>query len=421
MHLTLFAIGSRGDVQPVLALGKGLQAAGYEVTLATHGIFEAFVTQHGLSFFPVEGNPLELLSQESSQEWIETGRNPMAMLVKMRELGTPMFQRLTNDYLEAVRHTDAIITSGIALYASLSVIEKTGLPAMGAYVQPLHPTRYIANAMSTPPPDWLPFKGLYNRLSHDILLEMNWRIFKGPVNEIRRTLLDLPPMTESFRRSIRQPVPCIYGFSPHVIPQPPDWDDHLTVTGYWFLDEPDWTPPDDLRAFLEAGEPPVYIGFGSMASRRAEETTHIALEALKQSGQRGLLASGWGGITQRDLPDEVFLIDAAPHSWLFPRMAAVVHHGGAGTTGAGLRAGVPSILVPHFGDQNFWGATVSNLEVGTEPIPRKRLTAGKLGAAIRRAVTDVGMRQRAAILGERIRQEDGVAAAARAVERVFGR
>ncbi len=421
MHLTLFAIGSRGDVQPVLALGKGLQAAGYEVTLATHGIYEEFVTQHGLSFFPVEGNPLELLSQESSQEWIETGRNPLAMLVKMRELGTPIFRRLTNDYLEAVRHTDAIITSGIALYASLSVIEKTGLPAMGAYVQPLHPTRHIANAMSTPPPAWLPFKGLYNRLSHDILLEMNWRIFKGPVNEIRQTVLELPPMTESFRRSIRQPVPCIYGFSPQVIPPPPDWGDHLTVTGYWFLDEPDWTPPGDLRAFLDAGEPPVYIGFGSMASRRAEEMTQIALQALKQSGQRGLLASGWGGITQRDLPDDVFLIDSAPHNWLFPRMAAVVHHGGAGTTGAGLRAGVPSILVPHFGDQNFWGTTVNNLGVGTKPIPRKRLTASKLEAAIRRAVTDAGIIRRATTLGEQIRQEDGVASAVRVVERVFGR
>ncbi|MCP4593378.1 MAG: glycosyltransferase family 1 protein, partial [bacterium] len=155
-------------------------------------------------------------------------------------------------------------------------------------------------------------------------------------------------------------------------PKPSDWGEQAHVTGYWFLDHvSDWQPPADLVRFLESGPPPVYVGFGSMMSRRAEQTTRITLDALKQSGQRGLIATGWGALSQSDLPDEVFLIESVPHDWLFPRTAAVVHHGGAGTTGAGLRAGVPGIVVPFGGDQPFWARRVEALGVGPAPIPRK--------------------------------------------------
>lgn len=174
-----------------------------------------------------------------------------------------------------------------------------------------------------------------------------------------------------------------------------------------------------LAAFLEAGPPPVYIGFGSMVSSRPQETAELALQALARAGQRGVLASGWGGLHREALPEEVFLLDAAPHSWLFPRMAAVVHHGGAGTTAAGLRAGVPSILTPFFGDQPFWGRQVHKLGVGPQPIPQRQLSAANLAAAIQQAVTDTEMQQRAADLGRRIRAEDGVARAVEVLQRLF--
>jgi UDP:flavonoid glycosyltransferase YjiC (YdhE family) len=201
----------------------------------------------------------------------------------------------------------------------------------------------------------------------------------------------------------------LYCYSPAVAPKPPDWSESAHVTGYWFLDHPlDWQPPADLLHFLESGPSPIYLGFGSMITRKPEETTRITLDALRQAGHRGVIATGWGALSQSDLPDEVFLIESVPHDWLFPRMAAVVHHGGAGTTGAGLRAGVPSIVVPFGGDQPFWARRVKALGAGPDPIPRKRLTADRLAHAIRIAVADEPMRKRATELGATIRAEDGV-------------
>jgi UDP:flavonoid glycosyltransferase YjiC (YdhE family) len=172
-----------------------------------------------------------------------------------------------------------------------------------------------------------------------------------------------------------------------------------------------------LLAFLESGPAPVYIGFGSMASSDPRATAIIALEALRATGQRGVLFKGWGGLQPEDLPPDVFMIGSTPHSWLFPRMSAIVHHGGAGTTGAGLAAGVPSIVVPFFADQPFWGQRVYDLRVGPPPISRRRLTAENLSAAIRMVVDDQALRRRAADLGTRIRAEDGVGAAVQLIER----
>lgn len=195
---------------------------------------------------------------------------------------------------------------------------------------------------------------------------------------------------------------------------------HNRITGYWSLDEaPDWRPPARLVEFLESGPPPVYVGFGSMAHRNPQQTTQLVHKALQRSGQRGVLATGWGALSGAQWPhtSDLFMLDSIPHSWLFPRMAAVVHHGGSGTTGAGLRAGVPSVLVPHAGDQPFWARRVADLGVGPRPIPRRRLTAERLAAAIARAVRDEEMRARAAAVGQRIRAEDGVGQAIGIIER----
>jgi UDP:flavonoid glycosyltransferase YjiC (YdhE family) len=213
----------------------------------------------------------------------------------------------------------------------------------------------------------------------------------------------------------------LYGYSPHVIPPPPDWGADTHVTGYWFLDPPSgWTPPPALHEFLAAGPPPVYVGFGSMSSRNPQATAKLVLDALGAAGQRAVLLAGWSGLRPADLPDSVLMVDSVPFAWLFPRMAAVVHHGGAGTTAAGLRAGVPSIVVPFFGDQPYWGRRVAELGVGPAPIPRKRLTVEVLAGAIDRAVTDPVLRRRAAELGVRIRVEDGVARAVGVVSTLAG-
>jgi UDP:flavonoid glycosyltransferase YjiC (YdhE family) len=215
-----------------------------------------------------------------------------------------------------------------------------------------------------------------------------------------------------------RPQPIFGCYSPIISPKPPDWGENIHVCGYWFLDPaPYWQPPAPLINFLEAGAPPVYIGFGSMANRAPQKMAQLVQEALELSGQRGILAAGWGGLDNTNLPGNIITLDSVPHAWLFPRMAAVVHHGGAGTTGAGFRAGVPSVLVPHLGDQPFWAKRVSELGIGPVPIPRKQLTSERLAAAITTATTDQAMQARAAALGERIRAEDGVA---RTIEMIEG-
>jgi len=249
---------------------------------------------------------------------------------------------------------------------------------------------------------------LHNRLSGFAMLQVIWQWYRPVVNDFRQRFGLSPYTTASFYRVLTS-TPLLGAYSPTVIPHPPDWPDSVHVTGYFFLDaQADWQPPAELEAFLDSGNPPVYIGFGSMAGRNPEHFAAIVLEALAKSGQRGVLLTGWGGMHAMSVPDNVFVVDSALHSWLFPRMAAVVHHGGAGTTAEGLRAGVPSMIVPFIVDQPFWGKRVKALGVGPEPIPRNKLTADRLAHAIRVAVTYPEMKQRAAALGEAIRAEDGV-------------
>lgn len=202
----------------------------------------------------------------------------------------------------------------------------------------------------------------------------------------------------------------IHPISPHVLPRPADWPPHLHLVGYWFLGPPPgWSPPESLVRFLEAGEPPVYVGFGSMPNQDPRATFDLIVRALKVSGQRGVIYGGWGGLAGETAGDRALVIEGVPHEWLFPRMKAVVHHGGAGTTAAGLRAGVPNVVVPFFGDQPFWGWRVAALGAGPAPIPLGSLTAERLAAAIERAMTDPAMRGRASEIGARLRAENGVA------------
>jgi UDP:flavonoid glycosyltransferase YjiC (YdhE family) len=242
---------------------------------------------------------------------------------------------------------------------------------------------------------------------------MLFTALRSPSNAVRERL-KLPPATRSdFIRACNQ-TPTLMGISPLVIPPPSDWNAHLHLTGYWFLNEPPgYQPPPALRDFLEDGPPPVYIGFGSMSNRDPRGTTQIMIDALQKAGQRGILLSGWAGLHAEDLPPSIYLLDAAPHSWLFPRMAAVIHHGGAGTTAAALRAGVPSGIVAHMGDQPYWGRRVHELGVGTAPIRRYHLTSERLTEMIRSLTNEAALRERAAAFGERLRAEDGVATAVR--------
>jgi UDP:flavonoid glycosyltransferase YjiC (YdhE family) len=319
---------------------------------------------------------------------------------------------------EASRGADLLLNSLLS-FAGYHVAQKHALPALATYLQPALPSRYAHSMNVPPPPNWLPLKGMYNYLSTKIPNQMFFQMLRSLVNESRKEVLELEPLSFRYYWGLdSQDLPAIFGYSPSVIPKPQDWGELSHVTGYWFLDQvAEYQPPIEVEAFLDAGPPPVYIGFGSMVDHEQEEITRLIFDALELAECRAVLLGGWSELGSTALPETVLKIDYAPHEWLFLRMAAVVHHGGAGTTAAGLRAGVPSIIVPFFGDQFYWGWRVAALNAGPSSIPRKELTAEKLADAIRVATTDKRIQDCAGEVGERIRSEDGVSKAVEVIER----
>jgi UDP:flavonoid glycosyltransferase YjiC (YdhE family) len=415
MKIAIITPGSRGDVQPYLALGVGLKQAGHVVRLVTHQNFEEYVNSYGIEFWPVVGDVRVIAQSKDMRALIERG-NFLAILSKMAREAQRGALELAKGGLTACHDVDLIIAGIGGLFTGIAIAEKLNLPLVQAYYIPFTPTHEFPSFLFPRLPPRL--SGGLNQLSFQLARQMMWQGFRSAGRLARRNLLGLPaaPFLGPFSADCLQHTPVLYGYSPSVIPIPSDWDINIHVTGYWFLD-PDgaWTPPEDLMAFLQEGPPPVYVGFGSMSSRNPEQTFDLILQALARVKQRAVILSGWGGMRVTNLPETVFMVESIPFSWLFPRVAAVIHHGGAGTTAAGLRAGVPSIVIPFFGDQHFWGQRVLVLGVGPAPIPRRKLTAERLGQTIQKAVTDGQIRQRAANLGVKIRAEDGIPGAVKII------
>lgn len=411
MNITLIALGSRGDVQPYVALGLGLRRAGHTVRLASHDTFHALVTGAGLEFAPMRGNVQEVVNSPEMRAALASGN--MLAINRVSARATQQGALLwAEDGLIAARDADLLMAGMGGMNVAQALSEKLRVPLVEAHVVPFHPTRAFPGAIF--PPGTARLGGWANRLSHVLTRQVMWQMFRAADTRARREVLGLSPAPLLGPRPLR-PLPTLHGISPAVLPRPADWDAAQHLTGYWFLPQEAWTPPPALEAFLNSGPPPVSIGFGSMTTPDPQATTRAVVAALARSGQRAVLLSGWGGLSAADVPDTVFVTDSVPHDWLFPRVAAAVHHGGAGTTAAGLAAGVPNVVVPFFGDQPFWGDRVQRLGVGPAPVPRRALNERTLADALTRAVTDAGMRDRAAALGARIRAEDGVARAAEVV------
>jgi sterol 3beta-glucosyltransferase len=303
---------------------------------------------------------------------------------------------------------------------SYHIAEKLGLPLALALPLPMYtPTSAFPVPFLSPD---LRLGRWFNRFTYNFGRLANI-MYGEAINKFRTNVLGLSSQSR-FADPVRlwngAPLPILYPYSRHVLPVPPDYPDHVHVTGYWFLAPNDkWQPPAKLISFLNAGTPPVYVGFGSMSGTRGRERGRIVIDALARTGQRGVLVSGWGGLQADNLPDNIFMIDNVSHEWLFPHTAAVVHHGGAGTTAAGLRAGKPTVICPFIADQPFWGSVVNKLGVGPVPIPQQQLSVEKLASTITTAVTDVEMKRCAAMIGDKIRAEDGIAAAIHVIEALY--
>lgn len=412
MHITIFVYGSWGDIRPHVVLGKALQAAGHTVQVVASRGYEAWVRARNLGYYPLTTDVNTFAKEHASimDEGI------VQQLQTVRTALNPIFTQMGLEVLEATRDSDVLMTVEFGAALLFDVLKVNKLKTILINPAPLNPTREFTSALP-PAPGWFPFTQRYNRMSYRMLRRITWSTVGGARNTLATKHLGLPKSKFSEFWDMLTTTPALTTVSRHVLQRPADWDEHFQITGYLFDDDPDWTPPQDLIDFLDAGDPPVYIGFGSMPDAHPQVTTQTMADAVQQAGKRAVILTGWAGLGADDVPANIHILKYAPHSWLFPKMAAVIHHGGAGTTAAGFRAGVPSTIVPHNGDQPYWGRRVKQLGVGTSPIPRKKLTVDNLAAAVREVTGDSAMRQRAAELAAKIAGEDGVGMALDAVQK----
>jgi UDP:flavonoid glycosyltransferase YjiC (YdhE family) len=422
MRVRIITIGSQGDVRPYVAFGAGLRAAGHDVRLLTHPAFEHLARGRGLDYAPVSGDPREMADNRQLRALHDDGRNLLRWWRTFNEVDAPLMCQRLRDCWDACQDADVIVASILPYLYGHAIARKLNVPLVRAFYFPVSPTRaYPVDFW----PKQIPLGERLNLASYHVQRQLLWQIARPWVGKAVRDVLGVEklPFGEPFGALDREQQLLLYCYSAAVAPPPPDWGPWIHVTGYWFLDrETDWSPPPALSAFLESGSPPVYVGgFASTTNLDSKELARTVVQALSSTGRRGIVLTGWGGLDPSELPPEIFAVDWVPFDWLFRHVSAVVHHGGAGTTAAGLRAGAPTVIIPFFLDQFFWGRRVFELGVGPRPIRRKHLDEKALAAAIRAAASDSEMRARAGALGVRIRAENGVERAVAAFERHLNR
>ncbi|MEV7022933.1 glycosyltransferase [Kitasatospora sp. NPDC093558] len=409
MRILIATAGSRGDVAPFTGLGTRLQAAGHQVAVATHTMFAEPVRAAGLEFRPLPVDPRDALASAEGRRLLKADSGPVELLQLLR-LGRQFMPALGDGIADATAlGTDLLLTTSTTTALGQVAAEAAGIPSVGLYLQPISPTREFAPAVTG---NWS-LGGRGNLLAGHAVQTATDQLFTPAVRGLRRRL-GLPARSIA-RARLNHPV--LHGFSPVVIPRPADWHPSLDVAGYWWpCAEPQWQPPKRLLDFLAAGPPPVFVGFGSLAVPDPERLTATVLAAVRAARVRAVLQSGWSGLTAAD-SDDVLTIGDSPHEWLFPRVAAVIHHAGAGTTAAALRSGTPAIPVPAWLDAPFWSARLARLGVSPGPVPLRRLTAARLATSIRQTLDDPAYRDRAAAVAAALAAEDGTAKVLTAIER----
>ncbi|XP_028773067.1 sterol 3-beta-glucosyltransferase UGT80A2 [Neltuma alba] len=413
LQIVMLIVGTRGDVQPFIAIGKRLQDYGHRVRLATHSNFKEFVLTAGLEFYPLGGDPKVLAGyMVKNKGFLPSG--PSDIPIQRNQI-----KEIVNSLLPACKEPD--IDSGVSFkadaiianppaYGHTHVAEALKIPIHIFFTMPWTPTSEFPHPLSR-----VKQQAGY-RLSYQIVDSLIWLGIRDMINDLRKKKLKLRPVTYlSGSQGSDTDVPHAYIWSPHLVPKPKDWGPKIDVVGFCFLDlASNYEPPESLVKWLEAGDKPIYIGFGSLPVEGPEKMTQIIVQALEKTGQRGIINKGWGGLGNLSEPkDSIYLLDNVPHDWLFLRCKAVVHHGGAGTTAAGLKAACPTTIVPFFGDQPFWGDRVHAKGVGPAPIPVDEFSLPKLVDAIN-YMLDSQVKERAVELAKAMENEDGVAGAVKA-------
>ncbi|MFE1173044.1 glycosyltransferase [Streptomyces sp. NPDC058773] len=414
MTVLITATGTQGDIAPFLGLATRLRAAGHPVAIATYEAFAGQVRRNNCEFRPLPGDPRALgiaeqggLNNSGIGGSLRAGRWLKDIIQHLEELGDGLIAAAEKD-------TDLLLCSGLTMFHSYHLAKALGIPSMGLGLQPLHPTGDF------PPPVGVPSLGAWaNRALGQLMFTTGLTPWSSSREFCKRIGVPQMNTAETFRRTAEERWPVHYGFSPTVVPRPADWRPGVEVVGYWWPPEQaDRQPSRELQDFLDAGPAPVRIGLGSVGDPRdAQRIGELVVGALRRARVRGVVQTGWVGLDVSD--DAVLTIGEAPHDWLFPRMAAVVHHMGAGTTGAGLRAGVPAVGLPAFGDAPFWARRLVALGASPGFLPLGKLDANRLAELIRRAVDRPQHTERSRLLATELAREDGAGRTVEAVDRLL--
>jgi UDP:flavonoid glycosyltransferase YjiC (YdhE family) len=404
MRIVALTFGTEGDTRPMLALCRGLVDAGHDVVLLAERSGQAYAASLGVPFVALAGDMAAEL-RAASEPLLDRGGDVKFVAHALAGIATRNTAEWMRATLEHASGADAILCAGLAIYVGLSCAERLRIPAIGAALQPMMATRAFGSPFL--PPRRLP--GWINRASHRLVLAMMWRAFRGAINDARRDVAQQPA-----RRREWDGYPIVFGISPTLVPRPPDWPARFSITGYWWSpSDAEFSPDTGLAAFLAAGEPPVYVGFGSMLGFDRDRMQRAVLEAL--DGRRALLYAGWSDFAAGALPATAHRIGHVPHAWLFPRVALAVHHGGAGTTHAAARAGIPSVVLPFAADQFFWAERLWHLGIAPKYLAHRDITASRLRERLV-AASAPDMRERANGVASSIAAETGVATAVARIE-----
>lgn len=409
--------GTRGDILPYLALALGLQQVGLDPVVVTHPPFARLVQEAGISFASLGDNPTDLMTRPGEMPLTFSGRPWQSLRATLTYLraARPLYREMLGAAYATCRGADLLII-GLSTFWGESLAESLGIPLIWAPLQPLTPTSDFSSAL-------LPFRvklgRVGNRMSHQLVMYLIRLAWLDEINTWRRKHLQLSPLRfyNPSPTGISSQAAFLYGISPHVMSRPADWPENHHLTGFWFMpDSPGYQPPTALRNFLEEGDSPLYIGFGSMA--QTPRLAEALIEAAGASEQR-IVAAGLPTAWDVRLPPNLFPIGDIPHPWLFQHIRAAIHHGGAGTTAASLRAGLPTAITPVGVDQFFWGERVAALGVGPRLIPQRALDAGRLVGLIHELIENPVYRSKAREIGARLRSESGVTLAAGHIQAIL--
>lgn len=429
LNIVIMVIGSRGDAQPFLKIGKVLKEQyGHRVRIATHPAFRDFVEKDtGLEFFSVGGDPAELMAFMVKNP----GMIPTLETVRAGDIGRrrqAMAEMFEGFWRACINSTDDekdiknarmmgdkspfiadLIIANPPSFAHVHCAEALGIPLLLAFTFPYTPTKSFPHPLATIKKSNVD-PGYSNFMSYPLVEMMVWQGLGDLVNDFRVKTLCLDPVSTLWAPGAlyRMNVPISYLWSPSLVPKPADWADEVDISGFVFLDlASSFTPPDPLDRFLNSGDRPVYIGFGSIVVDDADKFTEMVFEAVRLSGVRALVSKGWGGLGGENVPDNIFMLENTPHDWLFPKVKACVIHGGAGTTAMALKCGKPTMVVPFFGDQHFWGPMIGRAKAGPEPVPYKHLSAEKLAEGIKYCLTDEAQEKAQEMARDIAREGDG--------------